>query len=70
MYNITHKLKFDKYVKGGPKKCDVFFGCLFRQTYNVDILETVCSNDLKEHVVLRTNIHQEMEGCIYNQSLM
>ena len=33
--------------KGWAKKGDVFFGCLFRQTSNVDILETFCSNDLK-----------------------
>ena len=37
----------ERTVKGGQKKCDVFFGCLFRQTSNVYILETVYLNDLK-----------------------
>ena len=37
-------------VKGGPKKMSRFFGRLFRQTSNIDILETVCLNDLKFEV--------------------
>ena len=37
-------------VKEWAKKIYVFFGRLFRQTSNVDILETVCSNDLKFEV--------------------
>ena len=37
-------------IKGGQQNFPVFFGRLFRQTSNVDILETVCSNDLKFEV--------------------
>ena len=42
-------------VSEGPKgwaknNVPFFFGRLFRQTSNVDILETVCSNDLKFEV--------------------
>ena len=38
------------YVKGDQKKGYVFFGRFFRPTSNVDILETVCWNDLKFEV--------------------
>ena len=50
-YNLECLMKnalLNMHLKGGPKKMSRFFGRLFRQTSNVDILETVCSNDLIE----------------------
>ena len=47
MFTVHWILQNYYILKGGQKKCPVFFDRLFRQDSNVDILETVCSNDLK-----------------------
>ena len=51
LYHREKKITFlPLTLKGGQKKGYVFLGRFFRPTSNVDILETVCWNDLKFEV--------------------